>query len=112
MSEIGHLEISQAFIVSLLVKCQHETDGNAKSPRCSKQITNRNLSLKTKTDKNRKRRSYSETMNNNVLKCNSKWIYIVDLCLIFYQVFDESGHFLLYATMLGVKGKVMVIISR
>ena len=51
-------------------------------------------------------------MNRNVLKCNSKWIYIVDLCLIFYQVFDESGHFLLYATMLGVKGKVMVIISR
>ena len=26
MSEIGHLEISQAFIVSWLVKCQHETD--------------------------------------------------------------------------------------
>ena len=39
-------------------------------------------------------------------------MYSVDLFLIFHRVFDESGHFLLYATMLGVKGNVMVIISR
>ena len=48
-------------IVCLLIKCWHENRHDAKSPRCSKgsgklQITNRNLSLRTKTDKNRKRR--------------------------------------------------------
>ena len=48
-------------------------------------------------------------MYSNVIRSG---IYIVDLCLIFHQVFDESGHFVLYATMLGVKGNVIVIISR
>jgi hypothetical protein len=32
--------------------------------------------------------------------------------LHFFAVFDESGYFLLYATMLGIKGMVILLILR